>query len=442
MLRQTIIFAGLLIASCLSWAGEAGRVVFVTGNVNIAGRAIALGDAVQEGDELNTGADGYVYLKTVDEGFFILRPNGRARIVRYHIDSQNPANTRVKLELLTGVARTISGKGVKQARENFRFNTPVAAIGVRGTDFTVFTDQETSRIAVISGGVVVSGFSGTCGPEGSGPCEGSNSRELFANQGEQLLQIKRGQGIPQLMRSGSLAPDMSAPPRSDEPTAPKGASNSAAAPGAMDYSLDPEKANFLQAAGSQVSQPPTPGPVSTPDPAVPPVVVVPKPPEVLWGRWQAVASLPADSVALAKLKAGGYDLPAIVGSFFISRVGNTALVMPADGHASFGLVNSEAYIKNGNQAPVAATIQDSRLDVDFASRAFSTSLTVVAPGARVNISAQGDVTQRGELVSNILLSNSTVRGYLGGANATEAGYIFNSLGSSTVNAFGATSWSR
>ncbi len=129
MLRQIFTTALLLAAASSAAAGEAARVVFVAGDAQIATHQLALGDAVNEGDEIATGTDGYVYMKTIDAGFLILRPNSRAHITAYHIDSQTPANNRVKLELLSGVARSISGLGVKQARQNFRFNTPVAAIG-------------------------------------------------------------------------------------------------------------------------------------------------------------------------------------------------------------------------------------------------------------------------------------------------------------------------
>src|SRR5471032_2047476 len=172
MLRHLFATVGLITACAAALGAEAGKVVFVTGQVQIANHAALLDGAVQEGDEISTGADGYVYMKTIDSGFLILRPNSRARVTTYHIDLQQPANTRVKLELLSGVARSISGLSVKKAREHFRFNTPVAAIGVRGTDFIVYTDQQTSRVAVVSGGVIVSGFAGACGPDGGGPCEG------------------------------------------------------------------------------------------------------------------------------------------------------------------------------------------------------------------------------------------------------------------------------
>lgn len=141
-----------------AWADEAGKVVLSAGEVRVQGQAVKAGHSVQAGDRLSTGADGYVYIKTVDNGFLILRPNSDASIIAYQADSHTPANSRFKFELREGVARSISGQAVKNARQNFRFNTPVAAIGVRGTDFTVFTDAQTTRIAVLSGGVVVSGF--------------------------------------------------------------------------------------------------------------------------------------------------------------------------------------------------------------------------------------------------------------------------------------------
>src|SRR5476649_35375 len=162
-IKQYIVAMCLLAGVCASAsAEEAGRIVFVTGQAQLASHTAALDAAVLEGDQLETGADGYIYVKTVDNGFLILRPNSKARIATYHVDLQHPAETHVKLELLSGVARSISGQAVKRARQNFRFNTPVAAIGVRGTDFIVYTDQTTSRVLVVSGGVVMSAFNGSC----------------------------------------------------------------------------------------------------------------------------------------------------------------------------------------------------------------------------------------------------------------------------------------
>lgn len=216
-MQKLLITATLACAAQFAHAADAGKIIFVTGAAQAGERAAALGAQVQEGQMLSTGADGYIYVKTADNGLFILRPNTRARIVDYHIDTKNPANTKVKFELISGTARSKSGDAVKQARQNFRFNTPVAAIGVRGTDFTVVTDDDTSRVSVFSGGVVVSGFVGGCRPDGAGPCEGATSRELSAAQRGQLVQVTRGQAAPQVLEADETAPDKVAPPRMDEP---------------------------------------------------------------------------------------------------------------------------------------------------------------------------------------------------------------------------------
>lgn len=416
MLRRFTIMIILLACAGLARAGEAGRIVFVAGDVRVAGQRAALNHAVNEGDELATGGGGYAYLKTVDNGFLILRPNSRARIVAYQVDRENPANTRIKLELLEGVVRSISGDEVKRARQNFRFNTPVAAIGVRGTDFTVFTDQHTTRIAVISGGIVASGFSDTCGSEGYGPCEGGASRELFAGQ-PGLLQVERGKVVPQLLRGSSLAPDSIAPPRGDEPVGQIGGIGAVSVADAN--GLEPKRNNDLL----QTLAPP---PMR----------------DVLWGRWQAVANRPVDTATLDKLESGDYLATSALGPFVISRTAIPKPVFEKLGNASFALAASEAYLSVIGQEPVAASVQNARLDIDFDARAFSTSLQVVAPGAQLNVRAQGFINVKGGMISDAERSNVRLTGYVGGATAQEAGYLFQSIGTPALSAAGATHWVR
>jgi hypothetical protein len=469
MLRQ--FFASLALAISLSGlasvteAAEAGRLVLVIGEVQSAHRPAVLGAAVQEGDELSTGADGYVYMKTIDNGFLILRPNSKARITAYHIDQSNPANTRVKLDLLDGTARSISGQSVKQARQNFRFNTPVAAIGVRGTDFIVFTDQQNSRVSVASGGVVMSAFGGACVPAGGGPCEGSASRELFAGQAGMLLQVTRGQTIPELLHSPALAPDLRTPPRSDEPV---GKPPGAATLPLPELSLDPKKGSnpLLTGPIAAVAPDPVPAPivnvpvpepvpppvvtVPVPDPVPPPIVTVPvplppvvvrSPPEVMWGRWEAVAGVAPDPAVRAKLNDGSFGSGYVVGSYVIKRLANATFVLPREGRASFALTGSEVTLQKTGQQPVAAQARNGHLDIDFVARTFATGLTVVGSGTQLEVSGKGDITRKGELV-NGPLSDAVVRGYLGGARAEEAGYLFKSLSNPNLTAAGATTWSR
>ncbi|NHZ32166.1 FecR family protein [Massilia rubra] len=455
MFNQSIAtFRYLPLALALSFAAagqagaaEAGRIVFVTGEVQVASKAAVLDSAVQEGDELSTGAQGYVYMKTVDGGFLILRPNSRARIIAYKIDADNPANTRVKLELLNGVARSISGQGVKLSRQNYRFNTPVAAIGVRGTDFIVSTDQLTTRVAVVSGGVVVSGFAGACGPEGGGPCEGRSSRELFAGQPGMLLQVEKGQLVPKLLNNPGNSPDQAVPPRSDEPSgrAVGAATTVPALPGTT-VNLDPKKDAI-----NQISKPPL-VPVLPP---VPPVVLVPvvpvpevpKGPEVLWGRYERIAGTVSDPEVVAKLKNPAYDEGYFVGSYAIKRRLDAKMVLPSEGQASFALAEGTASLTRKGGDAQAAAIKEGSLNVNFGAQSFETKMLVRSHEGELLVRAVGQVWSNGTLAHGPD-SNTALSGYLtGGDKVNGAEFIFKSINGDIWNAQGWTAqgyarWTR
>ncbi|WP_343728806.1 FecR family protein [Duganella sp.] len=455
MLRNYTIGAILLLSASLAFAAEAGRVVFVTGQTQVGGRAAVLDAAVQEGDDLTTGADGYIYVKTVDSGFLILRPNSKARVVAYQIDQQNPGNTRVKLELSQGVARAISGHGVKQARQNFRFNTPVAAIGVRGTDFVVYTDSQTSRVQVMSGGVVMSPFSDSCVASGVGPCEGRASRELFAGQAGLLLQVQRGQQTPQLLNNPALAPDQSEKPRADEPV---GKVTQAAVLTPAQVNLDPRRSDLsldaLRPAGQStgnngVDSALPPPVVVTPPPVEPPVVVVPpvvEPPaplppkaqEVFWGRWTSVAGA---AVMPAAIKNNNVETPIFVGDYAIARTNGATLVMPTEGTVAFNLANSEAYVQKPGAAQMRAVVDTGKLSINFVDRSFTTDLGISSGVDKYDISGRGLVDYKG-VMSNTSNSATQIRGYLSGPNVEEAAYIFKNTSYPNTTVIGATSWKR
>ncbi|GAB3386261.1 FecR family protein [Massilia agri] len=435
MLHKYALVALLLCAtSGTAMAAEAGRVVFVAGKADIGRHAASQDAVVEEGDELSTGADGYIYVKTVDNGFLILRPNSTARIVAYAIDKQDPSKTQVKLELTQGVARTISGQGVKQARQNFRFNTPVAAIGVRGTDFTVYTDQQTTRVTVLSGGVVMSGFGTGCSAAGTGPCEGRDARELFAGQSGLLLQVERGGQVPQLIQNPALSPDQAQKPRSDEPAVTPGAPSAPIA----QVNLDPRRSDSLNNAR------PAPAPVPPPVDTRPPVVIVePEPPveqsepEIFWGRWQAVASKPAKP---GRIEDPEMDIPFYNSQYAIARIKNSSLVMPKEGTAAFRLEGGEAVMTTGSYERVAS-VESGQLNMDFSKRTFVTSLVVAAGSQRANVVGSGVVSDNGMLYEDSR-SDTMIRGFLGGPKAEQAGYIFKNSANPGVTVSGATLWGR
>ena len=453
----TVCLAAVTSAAATSaWAADAGKLIFVAGSAQVAGKPAVQGTLVSEGETLVTGADGYIYIKTADNGLFILRPNTEARIASYHIDTVNPANTRVKFELVRGVARSQSGDAVKKARQNFRFNTPVAASGVRGTDFTVFTDDNTSRVAVLSGGVTVSGFAGGCQPEGGGPCEGAGARELYAGQKGHMLQISKGQAVQLLQGSGSLAPDVVAPPRTDEP-----AGHVSLSP-VNNISLDPKKDVTLQERAQQLTNTSTPGNGDgSTGPAVkpPPLIDTGTSPtgpgtdptgpttnplalrEVTWGRWQPVLGKSAD----AGLTSEGADRIAYNNYYVLMRAksGDT-FVPPQTGTVGFALAQSDAVVYNGmNNTQTAATVRDGKLEVNFGASTFATSLNLQTEGEQFALAANGRIAKDGKLYGDSVLkypTNMTVEGVLQSEN--KASYLFQAPLGAQRTASGVTVWSR
>ncbi|MTV53382.1 hypothetical protein GM672_11660 [Massilia buxea] len=432
----TPIIAAVLAVAAPAGAAEAGRIVFVTGNVQVAGVPASNGSAVQEGDALVTGADGYLYIKTVDEGLFILRPQSEAKIVTYHVDKVEPSRTQVKLELTKGVARSQSGKAVKAARQNFRFNTPVAAIGVRGTDFTVFTDQETSRVAVISGAITMSSFGGGCQPGGTGPC-GSGS-ELSALQRGQLLEVRRGQATPRLMQGGAVAPDIVAPPRTDEPLGKE-------KEGADASLLDAHKSGVLaqQALNATVQPPPQEPEIPVVTPPVPPVVVeiVRQGREVSWGRWQAVYDKDANS-RLTKAGADSLDNNETY-VLFRNRAGDP-YVLPERGTAGFVLTGGEAYVRDmATQVRTAATISNGQLMIDFGNARYTTGFDLRHDSQDYRLASSGRVEKDG-LFSNsnqyTPANNISIFGALDNNNG--ATYLFQGALRPGKIVSGVTTWAR
>lgn len=458
MLRSVIVVASLALAASVH-AAEAGKVIFAAGAARVLDRPAVEGAAVEEGQLLQTGADGFLYVKTVDNGLFILRPNTKARIVTYQIDEQHPENTRIKLELISGIARSKSGEAVKRARQNFRFNTPVAAIGVRGTDFTVFTDQSTSRVSVLSGGVVVTGFGDACRPEGIGPCEGVFSRELSASQRGKVLQVRSGAQAPVVINGDSVLQGPAA--------APPGAPVANVAPvgaGAMtpveqtvnarqNEQLAVDLANKTQVPptgpgpSTPVTQVPDPGnggggdsgtptepttPTVPTTPADPPPAFTPDPTVkqagIMWGRWQQVSGLPADFSL--KLEWGKNQLVAIHGNYALLRTEGKEYVAPVRGNVGFTLADSEAFVitnYGSTSLATAATLSNGKLNVDFGNRSFATSFDASTRKENFSFRGEGAVSADGTLYGDRADGRQgfiNVTGMLSNNKGGGAAYIF------------------
>lgn len=164
---KTVFFLLLLATSTLrAEPAVVARVGLSVGDatlVNAAGLAVPLrlGTQLAVGDRIITGKDAIAILVFADEGRVSLRADSELVIRRYRIDPSG-ADTRLELDLVRGAMRQISGDAARLQPERYRLNTPVAAIGVRGTDFLAKTSGSTLETFVHEGMIVVLPTNGGC----------------------------------------------------------------------------------------------------------------------------------------------------------------------------------------------------------------------------------------------------------------------------------------
>ncbi len=155
------------------------------------------GDEIRVLDRITTESNGHAHIHFIDDALVSVRPNSILEIERYDYDKNRPQDSAVKFELSEGVTRAISGDAASSARERFRLNTPIAAIGVRGTDFVVSADTATTRAKVYEGAIILAPFSELCSQDALGPCV-ANAMELD-DQSLQMLALDASGPLPQIL---------------------------------------------------------------------------------------------------------------------------------------------------------------------------------------------------------------------------------------------------
>lgn len=406
---------------------------------------IAKGDALREGDELHTAEQTSLYLRTFDKGFIAVRPNSVLFIEKYHAGSQG---SQFKLQLKSGLMRSVTGQEVQKDKDKYRLNTPVAAIGLRGTDFVVFTDDHATQVAVQKGGVVIEPFSKVCSVEMGGPCQGANSRELFASTAH-MLEVIRGQAVPvQKDSSPVLQKELrNELPKDVSKEAPKDAPKVAGLGAEQTQINTADLSNARVVANSNsvidgslatkpgvikpVETPPSPTPAPLPEVPVPPVVVVPTeplPPAVIeptihWGRWQTLASLPATANFSDVYKEGQEVVSAGI-YYVMSRDKSDVRYGPELGAVNFQMAKHDGIIVNTlSNAVSATTAKESSLQINFAAQSFNTHLLLSAAGRDIPLNVKGAIESNG-LFLNGAVSEAQLRGIVSGKDAGEAAYVY------------------
>ncbi len=457
LLALLLCAAGLARAVDVPQAGApVGEVSFLIGVARIAAgpdspRALARGDGVRVGQVLETGDNGHIYLRFVDGGSVAVRPDSRLRIEAYRYDPADPRKNKVRFSLERGIMRSITGRAGEAAKDRFRLNTPIAAIGIKGTDFIVQATADATRVVVNRGAIVMAPLGRACPADALGPCNIASARELTAAMAGRYLELKARSPFPELLQLDQNSPFIdrsSGAPPADGAVRSHGGTTSAAdvAPIVTDASA---AASLTPAPTQPTPTPaPTPAPIPTPTPTPAPaptpvaLPAIPVVPQIYWGRWAPYAdpTLPASSYA-AQAAIPGREYAAGNDVFGLLRQSATVSRLPTAGSMNFSLAQSEVYVVQGQQL-TPAIVTSANLGIDFDAQRFTTALSVAPPGMGVvSLTSQGGLQSDGRFLSDRGQTMS-VFGALSLTGAQQAGYAFQAPLSGSQSLSGATLWVR
>ncbi|WP_440998036.1 FecR domain-containing protein [Arhodomonas sp. SL1] len=499
--RGPALVRWLIIALALHWltlapasamaGGAAGEVVFAIGEVTVSQgereRSPERGDPIRVGDRIVTGSGGNVHIRFRDGAFLSLKPESAVRVEVYDYDPEHPEDSRVRLVHEQGVTRNTTGDAGERNRGGYRLNTPVAAIGVRGTDFATYANDERTRVSVHEGGVAVSPFNEDCLREGFGACAGDGVRELFAgDQEDALLEVKRGDAAARVVEAdngvapgdapdgtGERQPEEEGSVGSDEPPADgintddeDTGINEEASPG---DGLPPDGQEAVSDRGSGAPEPEGEE-GSRPDSDRDRIAedsaeeiserrnageVEERAREeaerreryqavrgnITWGRWSRFAE--DDSVIdvrrddQAMMAANG-----VFGLMAPREWTRPGVSLPDQGVVAFNMGDSQAFIRDG-EALSGAEVLDPELTVDFNRRKFDTRFDVdsAALGERVRVAADGPVRDDGGFRRATKGGKTVVSGVVS-PGGDQAGMLFTRKLDDGREAVGAIDWFR
>ena len=133
---------------------EAGKTLLTKGQVTSdrsSGRVVLKRRSViLEKDEIQVGNDGRAQFRMSDSALISLQENSVLQIKKYQFKTGNKNNSAL-LELLQGGLRTITGAIGKDNKKAYELRTPLATIGIRGTDYEVEIVTNGMYVAVWDG---------------------------------------------------------------------------------------------------------------------------------------------------------------------------------------------------------------------------------------------------------------------------------------------------
>jgi hypothetical protein len=414
-----------------------GKATIESGSGKLS-RTLKPGSPVRVHDQIVTSTNGHVHIRFVDDALVSVRPDSRLEITRYDYDPARPALSAVKFDLIEGVTRAISGKAAKAARQRFRLNTPIAAIGVRGTDFTVSVKAGSTRALVNEGSIVLAPFSEDCRADAFGPCD-TNSIELSSAAMEvieldgstplpRLVPATDAQnmtamrtGVQQAIRSSQGADEASSVEangaRVEEASAVLVTNSAILVTDNAASDLADAASDLADAASLLPSQP-----EFTPEQAI--VIADVADRQLIWGRYSRVALNNGQERITLALDEARNGREVTVGNFdyalFRSENGSKRLDIGLT-VVSFGLSSAQAFY-NSSSGVVAMEVGGGTLDIDFQENSFATLLNL-----NHSLTGELEFVASGRLFDGGYFHSRTESQRIAGAvslDGSEAGYFF------------------
>jgi hypothetical protein len=456
-------------------------------------QALQVGASLTPGDRVRTGPDAVAILVFADEGRISLRADSELLIRHYEVDPAG-VKTRIELELIKGTVRQISGNASRAQPDRYRLNTPIAVIGVRGTDFIAKTAGDAVEAFVHEGRIVLLPRNERCAEGSTTGCDplalatsASNLRYVRLSAAGQVEQrefrpgeLEKVFGV-ETARARSTGPAQAratsgefqlplgtqfitdtifvaglgaaaspATPPSGAPSSTTPAVASAAAP--ADLSVGPVAPAPAPAANTNTSTSTEPGPAPAPPATVPAPVVpitpdppviaaVPLPQNLVWGRFSnsQLISTQLAMLSFSAASTGRHVTVGELGEYALWRTNPSGrLDASLKGSANFALAASEAWFTQPS-GTTSAQVKGATLTVDFDVSTFAATVALNhAATGDANIAVKGKVNDEGVFVGTT--ATDRVAGALT-RDGKEAGYLF-SKDVSAGTFRGVTLWGR
>lgn len=141
-MRKSLVLLGLVVGTAgagSAYSQTAGVVQFVAGDVKLvrpdgAERMARKGVPVSVGDTLATANGALAQLKMGDGSIVVVQAQSRLTVAEFHYAGQEDGTEKVRYFLERGGFRAVTGAIGRTHKNNYMIETPIAHMGVRGTD--------------------------------------------------------------------------------------------------------------------------------------------------------------------------------------------------------------------------------------------------------------------------------------------------------------------